>query len=133
LREELNLNDTSQEEGEIPMRQVKNKSRSATRHPLPSPVVCGALDEAITLANTLLLEFGDPPALNERQRWGLDEGIAELLTIRDTLELVLDSDGFLRNWLVDVVRQVRRGNPGAARFELDQVSKRLEALRAQWE
>jgi hypothetical protein len=62
---------------------------------------------------------GEPPGLTAR-RSQFEDGIAKLLRLRVALDAVVDSDGALGNWLVDVVCAVRRGNSGSARYELDQ-------------
>jgi hypothetical protein len=114
------------------MRKVAHNHAGGSVPAPPPHNVLPAIDRAISLANTLLTAFDGPSGLDGPRRQEVEDGVAELLHIRDALAPLLDPDGFLRNWLVDVVREIRRGTPGAARYELDQVSKRLEALRAQW-
>jgi hypothetical protein len=59
-------------------------------------------------------------------------GVQGLLKVQTNFQPLLDRDGFLRNWLVDAVREMRRGNPGAARYELNQLRRRLAAELAKW-
>lgn len=101
--------------------------------PLRQPsVIREVLAEAALLSQGLLENFNLPQGPDPVHQVALEEGVTRLLSVRDALCPVIDADGALRNWLVDVVRQVRRGNPGAGRYELERVGKRLDALRAEW-
>jgi hypothetical protein len=96
------------------------------------PLTADRLDQILEAAHSalnLLLQTRRPTRAQRRQ---LEDLLAPLVLAVDLPWELIDIDGSLRNWLTDVVRELRRGNPGAARFELDQVCKRLRSIRDAW-
>jgi hypothetical protein len=96
------------------------------------PLTADRLDQILEAAHSalsLLLEKRRPNRAQHRQ---IEDLLAPLVLAVDPPWELIDIDGSLRSWLTDVVRELRRGNPGAARFELDQVCKRLQSIRDGW-